>query len=70
MTEKLPLPAQIRAVETARGVIQSARLRASERELMDARLCAVIRTLAYLRRHEAAFREFIAQQTGPEGGAQ
>ena len=69
MIEKLPLPAQIRAIETTRNVIlRGERLKQGERELMDQRLCAVIRTLAYLRRNEDAFRAFMATRKEAAAG--
>lgn len=59
----LPLPAQSRAVTTARGIINNGdRLSRAERELMDERLRAVERTLGFLRQHEAEFRAMIARK--------
>ncbi len=57
MSAALPLSAQIRAVQTARGALQRGdKLRPAERELMDERLRAVERTLAWLKRNEDAIR--------------
>ena len=58
MSATLPLSAQIRAVQTARGALQRGdKLRPAERELMDERLRAVERTLAWLKRNEDAIRD-------------
>ena len=65
MSATLPLSAQIRAVQTARGALQRGdKLRPAERELMDERLRAVERTLAWLKRNEDAVRGYVESRKG------